>query len=88
MAYLISVTETYRVETKDEADALIESAKTDEANYKYGLKKYNCEQKSRKVKIDGESEVEEWYRVSLTKTFTDEKEPETVYVPNYEVQEV
>lgn len=68
--YLISTTEVYRVDNDTEAEKLIAEAKNDN---KYELKKYNCENKVRKSK--GEIE-DEWVKVTLTKTFTDEKEPD------------
>ena len=68
--YLISVTETYRVDTEAEAAVLIDEAKKDN---KYDLKKYTSQKKERKQK--GEV-VDSWYQVSLKKVFTDEKEPE------------
>lgn len=67
--YLISVTETYRVDTEAEAAVLIDEAKKDN---KYDLKKYISQKKERKQK--GEV-VDEWHQVVLTKIFDDEKEP-------------
>lgn len=68
--YLISTTEIYRVADDTEAEALVADAKTDS---KYELKKYNCEKKVRMSK--GEVE-DEWVKVSLTKVFNIEKEPD------------
>lgn len=67
--YLISVTETYRVDTEAEAAVLIDEAKKDN---KYDLKKYTSQKKERKQK--GEV-VDAWWRVTLTKHLDDEKEP-------------
>lgn len=67
--YLISVTETYRVDTEAEAAVLIDEAKKDN---KYDLKKYTSQKKERKQK--GEV-ADEWHQVVLTKIFDDEKEP-------------
>ena len=67
--YLISVTETYRVDTEAEAAKIIEEAKVDG---KYVLSKYSSVKKERKQK--GEI-IDEWYRLTLTKVFEDEKEP-------------
>jgi phage protein U len=67
--YLISVTETYRVDTEAEAAKIIEEAKVDG---KYVLSKYSSVKKERKQK--GEI-IDEWYRLTLTKVFDDEKEP-------------
>lgn len=76
MKYLIDVTETYRVDTEHEADVLLEEAKISG-----DLNKYSCVYKEKKSK--GEV-LESWYRVSLTKHFTDEKEPERNVSINYE----
>lgn len=67
--YLISVTENYRVDSESEAATIIEEAKADGA---YVLSKYSSVKKERKQK--GEI-VDEWYKLSLTKIFDDEKEP-------------
>lgn len=67
--YLLSTTETYRVDSEAEAAALIEEAKHDS----FGVTKYSSVHKEHKSK--GEI-VDEWYRVTLTRAFTDEKEPE------------
>lgn len=68
--YLISTTEVYRVADGTAAEALIAEAKN---NSKYELKKYNCENKVRMSK--GEVE-DEWVKVTLTKVFNIEKEPD------------
>lgn len=70
MKYLLTTTEVYRVESEDEAKRMIEEAKED--NH-FILKKYTSEFKERKQK--GEV-VDSYWKVSLVKTFTDEKEPE------------
>ena len=67
--YLINVTETYRVDTEEEAAKIIEDAKIDG---KYILSKYSSVKKERKQKGDI---IDEWYRLTLTKVFDDEKEP-------------
>ena len=77
--YLIQTTEVYRVDSEAEAKALIEEAKEEGIS---NLKKYNCECKNQKAK--GEI-IQEWYRVTLTKAFTDEKEPTESVAINYEV---
>ena len=75
MRYLIKVTEQYRCDTEEEAKELIENAKS---NKMFTLVKYNNEVKITKVK--GEV-VDEWRRVTLTKQFTSEKDPDdNVYV--------
>ena len=75
--YLIQSVESYRVDSEAEAKSLIEEAKRD-GNYM--LKKYNSEYKE--IKQKGEV-VDAWYKVSLTKQFTDEKEPNGMYSVNY-----
>lgn len=77
--YLISVTETYRVDTEAEAAVLIDEAKKDN---KYDLKKYTSQKKERKQK--GEI-VDEWHQVVLTKIFDDEKEPIGAATVEYKV---
>ena len=68
MKYLIEVTENYRVDTDEEAKQLIEEAKTGGALVKKSTSQY----KERKQK--GEV-VDAWYKVSIVKVFTDEREP-------------
>lgn len=75
MKYLITTTETYRVDTEAEADTLIEEAKAE------GLNKYSCTYKEAKAK--GEV-IDSWYRVILTKNFTSEKEPDRTVSVSYE----
>lgn len=70
MKYLIQTVETYRVNKEDEAKRMIEEAKSD--NH-FILKKYSSEYKERKQK--GEV-IDTYYKVTLTKAFTNEKEPE------------
>lgn len=70
MKYLIQTVETYRVDKEDEAKRMIEEAKFD--NH-FILKKYSSEYKEKKQK--GEV-IDTYYKVTLTKAFTDEKEPE------------
>lgn len=77
--YLIRVDEMYRCDSELEAQQLIEEAK------KQGtceLAKYTSVQKARKEK--GEI-VDEWTRVTLTKLFNNEKEPDSHIVPTYEI---
>lgn len=78
MKYLITVTENYRVDSESEAKELIESAKAD--NH-FVLIKYTSQYKERKQK--GEV-VDSWWKVSLTKSFTDEKEPDFSTTISYE----
>lgn len=79
MKYLIQTTETYRVDTEDQVKEMIEEAKADG---RFQLSKYTSQHKEKKTK--GEV-VDEWYKVTFTKTFTDEKEPEATATINYEV---
>jgi len=70
MKFLLETTESYRVSSEKEVTELIENAKKDTH---YILKKHTSQVKERKQK--GEI-VDTWYKVTLTKYFTDEKEPE------------
>ena len=70
MKYLIRTVETYRVANEAEAKKTIEEAKQDKT---YTLSKYSSEYKCSKSK--GEI-VDEWYKVTLTKDFNVEKEPD------------
>lgn len=79
MKYLITTTEVYRVDTETEAQELINEAKKD--NY-FTLSKYTSEYKERKAK--GEV-IDDYYKVSLTKTFSDIKEPGLQITISYEV---
>lgn len=81
MRYLIKTTEQYRCDSEGEATGLIEEVKR---NGEYVLTKSSSE--IRTVKQKGEV-VDEWYRVTLTKVFTEEKEPDRVVVPSYEEAE-
>lgn len=76
MKYLIDVTEVYRVDTEHEADVLLEEAKTSGF-----LNKYSCVYKEKKQK--GEV-IESWYKVTLNKHLTDEKEPSGNITISYE----
>ncbi len=67
--YLIKTTEVYRCDSENEANMLIEKAKKDKT---YTVTKSSSEIRTMKQK--GEV-VDEWRRVTITKTFTDEKEP-------------
>lgn len=67
--FLVKTTEVYRCDSEKEAVDLIEEAKRDPF---YTVSKYNSEIKT--VKQKGEI-VDEWRRVTITKEFTDEKEP-------------
>ena len=78
MRYLISTTETYRVDSETAAEDLIAEAKRAK---EYELAKYTREYKEKKSK--GEI-VDSWMKVVLTKKFTDEKEPDRTVEVSYE----
>lgn len=81
MRYLIQTTEIYRADTETEVQNLIAEAK---AAGEYELTKYSSEKKD--IKVKGEGVVGEYYKVSLTKTFTDIKQPDAVASVTYEVE--
>lgn len=78
--YLIKTTEVYRCQTERDAVELIENAKKDP---RYTVVKYNTE--IRTLKQKGEI-VDEWRRVTITKEFTEEKEPDGQLMPDYIVE--
>lgn len=78
MKYLISTVETYRVDSEEEAKKLIEETRNETIGV---LSKYSSIHKEQKQK--GEV-VQEWYRVTLTQNFNDEKEPDSDITINYE----
>jgi hypothetical protein len=78
MRYLISTVETYRVNSESDVEALIAEAKNAS---EYELAKYTREYKEKKSK--GEV-VDAWFKVTLTKKFTDEKEPDRNVEVSYE----
>lgn len=67
--FLIATQETYRVDTEAEVQEMINEAKND--NH-FSLAKYNCIHKERMSK--GEL-IDEYFKLTLTKNFTDEKDP-------------
>jgi hypothetical protein len=79
--YLVSVTENYRVDSEPEVETMLEEAKNDNT---FILSKYTSTFKEKKQK--GEV-IDSWYKVSLTKTFTDEKEPDRQVNISYDNQE-
>jgi transcriptional regulator of aromatic amino acid metabolism len=79
MRYLIQTQEVYRADTDVEAQGLITEAK--QAG-EYELAKYSSEKKE--VKAKGEI-IDEFYKVTLTKLFTDIKEPGERVTITYEV---
>ena len=80
MRYLIQTVETYRADTEAEAQGIITEAK--EAG-EYTLTKQVSEKKE--VKAKGEV-IDEYYKVTLTKVFTDIKEPGAIASVIYEVE--
>lgn len=79
MKYLISTVETYRVDTEPEVEQMIADAK---AASGFELTKYNCEHKD--IKEKGEV-VGEYYKLTLTKSFNDIKDPYMDVAVVYEV---
>lgn len=79
MKYLINVREIYRVDSEQEVEQILEEAKSSKM---YDLSKYDCTYKEAKQK--GEV-IDSWYRLTLTKTFTNEKEPDRVVNTEYVV---
>ena len=77
--YLIQTTEVYRADSEIEAQEIIGAAK---AAAEYTLTKYSSEKKE--VKAKGEV-VDEYYKISLTKAFTDIKDPEIQVDVIYEI---
>lgn len=78
--YLVSTTETYRVDSESEATRAIEEAKKENS---YTLSKYTNEHKERKSK--GEV-IDEYWKLTLTKNFNDIKEPNSIITVDYEVE--
>ena len=78
MRYLIRTVETYRVDNEAAVENLIEEAK---GSSLYDCTKYTREHKEKKVK--GEV-IDDWYKVTLTKEFTSEKEPDRSVEISYE----
>ena len=79
MRYLINTTEIYRFSSEDEATNFIEAAKKESG---YILTKHTVEYKERKQK--GEV-IDFWWKVTLVKSFNNEKEPETDVDVEYKV---
>lgn len=78
--YLVTVTETYRVDSEAEVEIMLEAAKHAP---EYTLVKYNCESKEHKAK--GEV-VDTWNRLTLVKEFNEEKNPDSEIKIKYEVK--
>lgn len=82
MKYLIGTVETYRVDSEPEAVAAIEEAKR---NKNFVLTKSSTEYKE--VKAKGEV-IDTYYKVTLTKKFTDIKEPTCQVSVDYSLEDV
>ena len=76
--YLHQTTEVYRADTEKEAADLIEKAKKGKD---FSLVKYSSTYKEVTAKKEV---VDSYYKVSLTKYFTDLKEPVRQVIPTYE----
>ena len=70
MIYLVKTTEQYRVDSEQEAKDFIEEQKK---NNNYTVSKYASEYKTVKAKNEI---VDEYWRCTLVKEFTSEKEPD------------
>ncbi len=79
--YLIKTTEMYRCNSEQEANNLVKAAK---AAHEYEVIKSTIESKQAKAK--GEI-TDEWKRVTITKVFSDEKEPFGNLMPIYKEEE-
>ena len=77
--YLLKAVDTYRVATVEDVETLhqelLEDSMFDLVAFSY---------KTKYIKQKGEI-IEEYQVVSATKVFTDEKEPDRIVSPNYEV---
>ena len=79
MKYLITTTEVYRFSSQDEAINFIEAVKKEPG---YVLTEHSVKYKDRKQK--GEI-IDYWWKVTLVKSFNNEKEPETDVDVEYKV---
>lgn len=77
MTFLINVTEQYRCDSEEEAQQLIAKAKE---NHRYTVIKTSNTFKTAKLK--GEV-IDKWWRVTITKEFCTEKEPDCTLKPIY-----
>lgn len=77
MSYLIKTTEQHRCGSEEEAKELIQKAKDSGT-----LIKYSSELKE--IKSKGEV-IDAYYRITLVKQFTNEREPEDQIYVKYEV---
>ena len=79
--YLLKVEETYRADSETEAAEIINEAKKDGS---FVLSKYSSTK--RELKQKGEV-VDQWMRVTLTKVFTEEKDPTIQVTATYDVED-
>ena len=79
--YLCKTVETYRVDTEEEANFLIEDNKNQTT---FELIKYSSEYKTRKSK--GEI-IDEYFKITLEKSFCDIKEPDRRIKAIYQVDD-
>lgn len=79
--YLCQVQEIYRVDSEAEAAALIEEAKSD---HRFTLLKSSTEYKTVKAKSEI---VDEFWKTTLVKHFTELKEPDRTVEVSYHVEE-
>ncbi len=77
--YLLKAVDTYRVATVDDVETLHQELLDDPM---FDLTAFSY--KTKYIKQKGEI-VDEYQVVSATKIFTDEKEPDRIVAPNYEV---
>lgn len=80
--YLIQTTEVYRADTEIEAQEIIGAAK---AAAEYTLTKYSSAKKEVKGRGKDAGIIDEYYQLSLTKVFTDIKEPDVQADVIYEI---
>lgn len=78
MKYLLKAVDTYRVPTIADVEALHEQLLDDPT---FDLTAFSY--KTKQIKAKGEV-IEEYQVVTATKIFTNEKDPEDVYVVTYE----
>lgn len=76
--FLVTTTEVYRVQTETEVTNMIEEAKQ---NKLFELAKYSCVKKE--VKQKGEV-VDEYFQLTMTKSFNNIKEPSRYIEVGYE----
>jgi hypothetical protein len=76
--YLTTVTETYRMESESEVEDFLQEMKAD---HRFTIAKYSSTKKE--IKSKGEV-VDSYFRLTITKIFNEEKEPEHLITINYE----